>query len=329
MPRNYDREVMDLASELVDLPGDERTLRLDQLCGDDPQLRHRVLKFLRDSTAKDLGNVASANSEPAWDERASDLPTGPFERLGKYRLLRRLGTGGMGDVFEAEQDSPRRLVALKIIPPFHLSPSLLKRFEFEAEILGRLDHPGIARVYEAGTAESPVGPQPYFAMELVRGVALDQWPLERQPPLADRISLLVQLCDAVQHAHQQGVIHRDLKPSNILVTDDGRPKVLDFGVARAVGGDTVAGGTTFHTASGQILGTLQYMSPEQAAGDSRDVDTRSDVYALGVIAYQLLSDRLPYDVSHQPMHQAVRLIRDVEPDRPSAAHRHLRGDLET
>jgi tetratricopeptide (TPR) repeat protein len=167
-------------------------------------------------------------------------------------------------------------------------------------------------------------------MELVRGRRLDQWARDRRPDLKQRLQMLIEICDAVQHAHQQGVIHRDLKPSNILVTEQNRPKILDFGVATAVRGNGASAPVeTLHTATGQIVGTLQYMSPEQVAGDARSLDTRSDVYALGVIGYQLLSDRLPYDVSDKTIPQAMRVIQDEQPSRLGTIDRNLRGDLET
>jgi non-specific serine/threonine protein kinase/serine/threonine-protein kinase len=166
-------------------------------------------------------------------------------------------------------------------------------------------------------------------MELVRGRRLDHWVAMKQPDLPRRLQILIDICDAVQHAHQHGVIHRDLKPSNIMMTEEGEPKVLDFGVAAAVEQGGQPAGATMHTATGQIVGTLQYMSPEQAAGDVRALDTRSDVYALGVIAYQILSDRLPYEVSDKPLPEAVRVICDAQPTRLSTLNRSLRGDLET
>jgi serine/threonine protein kinase len=160
-----------------------------------------------------------------------DTESQTLSRIGAYQIIRRIGSGGMGDVYEAEQERPRRRVALKVIRGLHVSRPLLRRFEYEAEILGRLEHPGIARVYQAGAVASPHGTQPYFAMELVRGRRLDEWVKQNQPDLRRRLGLLIDICQAVQHAHQHGVIHRDLKPSNILVTDDGKPKVLDFGVS--------------------------------------------------------------------------------------------------
>jgi serine/threonine protein kinase len=315
---------MSLAGELAGLPPEERDNRLGEL-HDDPALRQRVVTLLNELNDADCTRDATDAAAAAGADASP-----PVERIGPYRLVRRIGAGGMGEVYEAEQDRPRRLVALKLIHRLRMTGDLLRRFEFEVEVLGRLEHPGIARVYEAGTAQTPFGPQPYFAMELVRGLRLDHWARLRRPDLQQRLQMLIKICEAMQHAHQHGVIHRDLKPSNILVSESDEPKVLDFGVATAVRGSGNAGpDQTLHTATGQLVGTLQYMSPEQAAGDTRGLDTRCDVYALGVIAYQLLSDRLPYDVSSKTIPEAMRVIQDEQPSRLGTINRNLRGDLET
>ena len=197
----------------------------------------------------------------------------------------------MGTVYEAEQDRPRRKVALKVIRPGLASPQLLRRFELEAQVLGRLQHPGIAHIYEAGMADAGYGPQPFFAMELVPGRPLTEFAEAEQLGTRERLKLMARVCDAVQHAHQKGVIHRDLKPGNILVDGQGQPKILDFGVARATDADLAV--TTLQTDIGQLVGTIPYMSPEQIEADPSQLDTRSDVYALGVITYELLAGRLP------------------------------------
>jgi predicted Ser/Thr protein kinase/tetratricopeptide (TPR) repeat protein len=249
------------------------------------------------------------------------------ERIGAYRILGVLGRGGMGIVYRAEQERPRRAVALKVVRPERASAEALRRFEHEAHLLGRLHHPGIAQIFEAGSIPTAAGPHPFFAMELIAGRPLTQYAAERRLGARARLELMIKVCEAVQHAHQQGIIHRDLKPGNILVEDTGQPKVLDFGVARVTSDDTSL--ATSLTDPGQILGTVPYMSPEQVAADPDAIDTRSDVYALGVITYELLTGRLPYPVRGRPPLEVMRIIREQGPQPLSSTDRSLRGDLET
>jgi tetratricopeptide (TPR) repeat protein len=253
------------------------------------------------------------------------------DSIGGYRILRKLGQGGMGAVYEAQQENPRRVVALKMLRPGLVSNALLARFRHEAQVLGRLRHPGIAQIYEAGTHRPVDGAaQPYFVMELVHGPALIEYAESKKLDVRRRLELIAKVCDAVQHAHQQGVIHRDLKPDNVLVDDSGgdaQPKILDFGVARVV--DPHGQTTTLHTSVGQIVGTVAYMSPEQAGADPSAVDTRSDVYALGVLCYQLLSGRLPHKVNPLSIAESVRAIVQDEAAPLSTVNRSLRGDVTT
>src|SRR4051812_35409520 len=237
---------------------------------------------------------------------------------GRYTLLEVLGEGGMGTVYRAEQARPvRRQVALKLIKIGMDSRAVLARFDAERQALALMDHPHIARVYDGGTTD---GGQPYFVMELVQGVPITEYGDRHRLPIRARLELFVAVCQAVQHAHQKGIIHRDLKPSNVLVTEvDGRPtpKVIDFGVAKATEirlTDQSLGDT------GAIVGTPAYMSPEQADPSSMDIDTRTDVYALGVILYELLAGSTPLDANQfrrGALLEMLRMVREVDPPRPS------------
>jgi len=262
--------------------------------------------------------ISDAN---ARENEARHLPA----NIGHYRIIRLLGEGGMGAVYEAEQDRPRRRVALKVIKSAWASPELLRRFEQEFQTLGRLHHPGIAQIYEAGAADTGFGSQPYFAMEIIHGKPLSEYAAEKRLNPRERLALMIQICEAVQHAHQRGIIHRDLKPGNILVDESGQPKILDFGLARATDSDMQA---TRQTDMGQLLGTLPYMSPEQVTADPLALDTRSDVYALGVILYELLAGELPYRLSRH-LHEVVQTIQQVDPAPLSSVNRAFRGDIET
>jgi tetratricopeptide (TPR) repeat protein/adenosine/AMP kinase len=250
------------------------------------------------------------------------------ERIGAYRVKRAIASGGMGTVYEAVQEQPRRTVAVKVMKQGISSRSALRRFEYESQILARLRHPGIAQVYEAGMHDDGTGGVPFFAMEYIAGAkTFVEYADSKDLGTRDRLELFISVCEAVHHGHQKGIIHRDLKPANILVDSAGHPKIIDFGVARATDSDLAV--TTLQTEVGQLIGTIQYMSPEQIEADPHDIDTRSDVYALGVLLYQLLTGHMPYDLSGTPVFEATRIIHDQQPRRLSGVNRALRGDVET
>ncbi len=263
-----------------------------------------------------------------------DTPSGPSHapvqigtRVGAYVIQRLIASGGMGTVYEASQQHPERRVALKVMNQHLGTRSAERRFEFEVQVLGRLKHPGIAQIIEAGVAKMDGQSVPFFAMELVQGKTLTDYLDVKQPGDPARLKLLISICEAVHHAHQRGVIHRDLKPDNILVDQSGLPKILDFGIARAT--DVDIRRPTMRTDVGEVLGTLAYMSPEQVAGDPAAIDIRSDVYALGVIAYELIAGSPPYVLTNKSLPEALRIIREEEPEASIMAGRSIRGDLRT
>ena len=276
--------------EALDLPASARAALLSARAADDEALRREVedLLSLHEQTLGDPGT--------GLPEEAA-IP----ESFGEFRILGVLGVGGMGMVYRA-QHAGEAPVALKVLKPGLLSPQLIARFRRESDVLARLDHPGVARFLGAGVHDTPRGPRPWLAMELVEGPDLRAWAaLPHSRP--ESLELLARLCDAVHHAHTQGIVHRDLKPENVLVRADGTPVVLDFGVARLTDSDVRA--ATIMTSAGILVGTIRYMSPEQAEARPLDLDGRSDVYAIGVLGYELLSGRLPYDVPADSIHRAL------------------------
>ena len=250
------------------------------------------------------------------------------DSIGSYDIKGVIGAGAMGVVYLARQSSPERDVAIKVMKSGVVSRKAMRRFEFEAQTLGRLQHPAIAQVYEANTWDDGDGARPFFAMEYVTSAKeLGDFVQDNQLDTRDRLELFCAACEGVEYGHRRGVIHRDLKPGNILVDADGRPKIIDFGVARSTDSDMAV--TTLQTDMGALIGTLQYMSPEQCAADPHDIDVRSDVYALGVVLYELLTEGTPYDVSNQAIHEAVRIVREDPPTKPSTVNRVVTGDIET
>jgi WD40 repeat protein len=319
------RRALDVLARLLDAPPDSRAAALDDLCAGDAALRAEVESLLQEDARPPLasgddfsvGSLARAAAAGAFGAR---FPP----RIGPYRVLRLIGEGGMAVVLEAEEDSTGRRVALKVLSHLAASPRARRRFEREATVMSRLRHPGIARVLDAGSFESDLGTQPYLVLELVEGERLNEHARVHALTLRARVELVAQVADAVEHAHEHGVVHRDLKPGNVLVTRDGRVKVLDFGVAQAEAASDER--TDVLTGTGVMVGTLAYMSPEQIAG--HDVDAQTDVHALGVMLYELLTLRLPHEIDGLPLMEAARRLRDEDPPRPSSFAPEVRGDLE-
>ena len=277
-----------------------------EACGDDGTL----LDDVRNLVACHIEGVDPVDSATSWDTPPA-IPT----RIGPYHVLELIGQGGMGIVYRARIDdadsaaSPARIVAVKVLRPGIVTSQVERRFRREIEVLRRLEHAGIARLLDAGAERN----EPYLVTEFVEGRNLSQWRTETGPPLNDRLRVLASLADAVHYAHSRGVIHRDLKPENILVTPAGAPKVLDFGVARLTTQDAPI--ATLATQTWQLLGTVRYMSPEQVTGGPATLDARSDVYSLGVIAYELLTGNLPYDLNRMSTPRALLEVANAEPNR--------------
>jgi serine/threonine protein kinase len=303
--------------EALDREPRERAAYLDGACGGNATLRSSVEALLAAHDA--AGGFLPPHDSPGEATEAARVREAPGALIGSYKLLEQIGEGGFGVVFMAEQERPmRRKVALKVIKPGMDTRQVIARFEAERQALALMDHPHIARVLDAGATESG---RPYFVMELVRGVPITHYCDEHQLTLRERLALFVDVCQAVQHAHQKGIIHRDLKPSNVLVAShDGKPmvKVIDFGVAKATGHRLTD--KTLFTGFAQMIGTPLYMSPEQAELSGLDIDTRSDIYSLGVLLYELLTGATPFDsrrLKQAAFDEVRRIIREEEPPKPS------------
>src|SRR6266516_4103742 len=297
---------------------EERAAFLDEACGQDPVLRRRVEDLLAKHFQQDgfMNGPAVEGSLAAPSDSSSE---GPGTVIGRYKLREKIGEGGCGVVYVAEQEEPvRRRVALKVIKLGMDTRQVVARFEAERQALAMMDHPNIAKVLDAGTTGNG---RPYFVMELVRGIRITDYCDQNHLATNQRLEWVSQGCNAVQHAHQKGIIHRDLKPSNILVTlHDGEPvpKVIDFGIAKATEGRLTD--LTVYTELHQVIGTPAYMSPEQAEMSGLDIDTRSDIYSLGVLLYELLTGNTPFDAKDllkQGLDGIRRTIREIEPPRPS------------
>ena len=307
-------------SRALELDGDQRDAMLREECGDDTDALQRVKRLLKSAEASE-GFLET----PAIAAQREPTPTAP-DAVGTYLVIGVLGVGGMGTVYEAVQQNPNRRVAIKVMNHLMAHTDAQVRFRLEAETLARLRHPGIAQIYEAGTAQlGGDNPSPFIAMELIpNALSITRYAETHGLTLRQRLTMFAQVCDAVLHGHQNGIIHRDIKPANVLVGPDGLAKVIDFGIARS----TEAGSPslTADSDTSRIIGSLNSMSPEQCT-DPANIDARSDVYSLGVILYELVTGRLPHDLSRCSIPQAVRIIAEETPPGAESFRAEAKGDL--
>ncbi|MCP4758722.1 MAG: protein kinase [Planctomycetes bacterium] len=313
-----------IAEEVMDAAPDERTARLKEACRGDDALRAATERLLKGA------DESWGYLEGMSPELAAAPPTSQAfpKQIGPFEITRVIAAGGWSIVYEGAQENPARRVAVKMLHASLSSTSATERFRYETEILAKLHHPGIAEIYQAGTFESPLGQSPWFAMEFIENaLPIDVWAAQQHLNIDDRLKLFAQLCDIVQFGHTRGIVHCDLKPSNILVDGQGRIRVIDFGIAMAVGGEGLQPEDI--TENSRVVGTIQYMAPEQFAGDLEHVDPRTDVRGLGVVLYQLLTSQKPWDLSGLPTHEAIRVVQEQKPLPAGQLDPAFRGDLET
>ncbi len=312
--------VQEIIEEVLFLPKHAWEDHIASVCGQDRALRREIESLLQHAEVPDDGFLRPPSGA---EERAAQRDQSLVGRqVGAYQICEVVASGGMGTVYVAQQQQPWRKVAIKMMRGWSCSEAARRRFDFETTALARLTHPNIARIYEAGTHEDI----PYFAMEyVVDAASITTYADKNGLDTTRRLGLMLDVCEAVQHAHQKGVIHRDLKPSNILIDGEGYVKIIDFGVARSTASDVTS--RAAHTSAGQLLGTLQYMSPEQCSADVSGLDVRSDVFSLGVLMYELICRELPYDVSNATVAHAARMICEQDPQPPALSRARVRGDL--
>ena len=326
-PRRWER-MEEIFNAAIDCEPTDRDTFVCRACADDSQLLSELQRMLDIEPSADAIMEKMSPGRQYRVEFSGDEQTHIPDQIGRYKVQRLVAAGGMGTVYETTQENPHRSVAVKLMHSGLASSKAKRRFEFESELLARLSHPGIAQVYEAGMFRDGRRTRPYFAMEYVaESRTITQFAVQNEFNIRKRLELFAIVCDAVEHGHQRGIIHRDLKPGNILVDHEGRPRIIDFGIARVTNADIDI--TTMQTEIGQLIGTLQYMSPEQCIGDSLAIDIRSDVYSLGVVLYELLCDQLPYDVADRTLGEATHIVREKMPPRLSTFDARLRGEVET